>query len=255
MLVPHRGCTTHFLRFARHVHDEYRNHASCFLRPRNISVPSCRPRQRQEKRYTLSSESQARVRSSTRAPLTTCALGSSLSRQVTPAWLRVPRVLAAPCDCGVAYGQGGVVRAEALSLAGAGPVCWRRRHLCRCGATSDAGTRRPVRRVPGFALGDSWVVWSVPEPRGPGWQRSDGATCRARFASRPGADRGPPLCRRHDSGQGPGDGGVRCGAARAFPVPAALVLRRIGFGLAVLAPVMVRARLLPGVEAGTPVHG
>ena len=28
----------------------------CFLRPRNISVPSYRPRQRQDKRYTFSSE-------------------------------------------------------------------------------------------------------------------------------------------------------------------------------------------------------
>ena len=46
MQVPQRGCTTHFLRFSRHVHDECRNQDAYFLRPRNISVPSYRPRQR-----------------------------------------------------------------------------------------------------------------------------------------------------------------------------------------------------------------
>src|SRR5712691_3771365 len=122
MLVPQRGCPKHFLRFARHVHDECRNQESCLLRPSNISVPSCRPRQRQDKRSTLSSEGQARVRSSTREPLTTCALWSSLSRQVTPAWMRATRVLSPPCESGVAYGTECVVRAEALSLAGAAPV-------------------------------------------------------------------------------------------------------------------------------------
>ena len=56
MLVPARGCTKHCLRFARHVHDECSNPAVCFLRPRNLSVPSCRPRQREDKRSTFSRE-------------------------------------------------------------------------------------------------------------------------------------------------------------------------------------------------------
>src|SRR5712691_8395178 len=56
MQVPQRGCTKHVLRFSRHVHDECRNHEGCFLRPRNLSVPSYRPSQREEKRHTFSSE-------------------------------------------------------------------------------------------------------------------------------------------------------------------------------------------------------
>src|SRR5438046_746502 len=94
---------------------------ACFLRPRNISVPSYRPRQRPDKRHTLSSEGQARVRSSTREPLTPCALWPRLARQVTPAWMRVTRALSPPCDSGVAYGKECVVRAKALSLAGCVP--------------------------------------------------------------------------------------------------------------------------------------
>ena len=53
MQVPQRGCTKHFLRCARHVHDECSNHAGCFLRPSNISVPSYRPHQRQDERVPV----------------------------------------------------------------------------------------------------------------------------------------------------------------------------------------------------------
>src|SRR6266849_3526224 len=74
--------------------------------------------QRQEKRHTLSSEVQARGRSSTRQALTTVAIGENLSRQGRQKLMRVTRVIAPPCDGGVTYATSCVVRVLALSLAG-----------------------------------------------------------------------------------------------------------------------------------------
>jgi hypothetical protein len=46
MLVPRQqGCTQHVLRFSHRVHDECRARAVRSLRPRNVAVPSYRPRQ------------------------------------------------------------------------------------------------------------------------------------------------------------------------------------------------------------------
>jgi len=41
-----RGCTKHVLRFSRRLGDECREASVSALRPRNLSVPSCRPHQR-----------------------------------------------------------------------------------------------------------------------------------------------------------------------------------------------------------------
>jgi hypothetical protein len=38
-----QGCTTHFLRCSRRVHDDGRERYVRSLRPRNLSVPSYRP--------------------------------------------------------------------------------------------------------------------------------------------------------------------------------------------------------------------
>ena len=122
MLVPQRGCTKHLLRFARHVHDECRNSAVCFLRPRNISVPSYRPRQRQDKRQTFSSEGSGSGEG--QHPVRV----DNVCRMVKPVptghkkLMRKTCVLSPPCDGGVQYGIGCVVRARAPYLVGRAPA-------------------------------------------------------------------------------------------------------------------------------------
>ena len=98
------------------------------------------------------------------------------------------------------------------------------------------------------------VVSSVPGPRRDWRHHSASATCRASFSRRPSADRCPRSSRRPGIGREPGADGVLCVAAWAFPFPVESVLLRAVFVLDVLAHVIVRTRLLPGVDAGTPVH-
>ena len=139
--------------------------------PRTVLV------KRQEKRSTLSSAGQARVRRSTRQAWTTCAVGSRLGLRESTTWRREPRILAPPGDGGVRDDTESVVRAQALPLAGQAPVGWRRRHRrCQCGATSGAATRRPVRRGPGWGSGGSGGASTVPGPRRACGHRSDSAT-------------------------------------------------------------------------------
>ena len=73
---------------------------------------------RQDERYTLSSEVQARGRSSTRQALTTVAIGGSLSLQGIQKWRRVIRVIFPSCDGDVKYDTECVVRVLAQYLAG-----------------------------------------------------------------------------------------------------------------------------------------
>ena len=67
--------------------------------PRTVLV------KRQDERHTLSSEVQARGRSSTHQALTTVAIGESLSRQGRDNLRRVIRVISPPCHGGVKYEQ------------------------------------------------------------------------------------------------------------------------------------------------------
>jgi hypothetical protein len=52
-LVHQRHCTTHVLRFARHGNDECSDRSEWSLRPRNLSVPSYRPMQREGSTATV----------------------------------------------------------------------------------------------------------------------------------------------------------------------------------------------------------
>ncbi len=125
-LVSHagaqRGCTKHLLRFARHVHDECRNPSVCFLRPRNISVPSYRPRPRQDKRQTFSSEGAGSGEEQHTVRV------DNLCRMVKPVptghkkLMRKTCVISPPCDGGVKYGIWCVVRARAQYLGGRAPA-------------------------------------------------------------------------------------------------------------------------------------
>jgi hypothetical protein len=52
-LVHQRRCTKHLLRFSRHGNDECSDRSEWSLRPRNISVPSYRPMQREGSTATV----------------------------------------------------------------------------------------------------------------------------------------------------------------------------------------------------------
>jgi len=52
-LVHQRRCTKHLLRFSRRYNDECSNRAAWSLRPRNLSVPSYRPLQREGSTATV----------------------------------------------------------------------------------------------------------------------------------------------------------------------------------------------------------
>jgi hypothetical protein len=59
------GCTKHLLRVYRHGDGDCREPSNGFLRPRNLSVPSCRPTHRRGYTSPCASELQVRVRGST----------------------------------------------------------------------------------------------------------------------------------------------------------------------------------------------
>jgi len=69
-----RVCTTPFLRVSRHRNGACSASRHGPLRPRNISVPSDRPTQKQGCRGSCGSECQVRVRGSTRQPSGTLAV-------------------------------------------------------------------------------------------------------------------------------------------------------------------------------------
>jgi hypothetical protein len=70
------GCTKHLLRVYRHGDGDCREPRSGFLRPRNISVPSCRPTQGRGYTSSCASSLQVRVRGSTQSPSGTFAFWS-----------------------------------------------------------------------------------------------------------------------------------------------------------------------------------
>src|SRR5207237_9884506 len=104
ILAPPRGCSTHLWRCARHVQDECSNTAACFLRPRNISVPSYRPRPRPETRQTFSSEGAGSGEGQHTVRVDHfCRRGKPVpTGQKT--WMRKPCVIAPPGEVGVKYG-------------------------------------------------------------------------------------------------------------------------------------------------------
>lgn len=73
------GCTTHVWRVYRHGDGACREPSDGFLRPRTLSVPSCRPTQRQGDTSSCASSFPVRVRGSTQAPSGTCAFWSGAS--------------------------------------------------------------------------------------------------------------------------------------------------------------------------------
>src|SRR5438552_12235542 len=82
---------------------------------------------------------------------------------------------------------------------------------------SGARTRRLLRHVLALASDGSGVFAGVLGPRQPGERRSDSATSRASFASRPAVDSYPPACPQQGMGRWPGDDGVRGVGTSALP--------------------------------------
>jgi hypothetical protein len=75
------GCTTHFLRVARHRDGECREPCAGSWRPSNSAVPSYRPRLKQGDRSLCASAAQGRGKGSTPSPSVTFALGTGAGVQ------------------------------------------------------------------------------------------------------------------------------------------------------------------------------
>lgn len=144
------GCTTHVWRVSRHGDGDGRAPRSGFLRPRNISVPSCRPTQGRGDTSSCASWLQVRVRGSPQAPSGTFACWSGARAGVQSN--AQGRGTGPLCSCAFVDASGASSQSTVARLAHRDPV----RPQARLLPSLNSGERcreRPPRLV---STGHSW---------------------------------------------------------------------------------------------------